>query len=172
MKSHTDPTPDLPAPMRLDAETNRLWEPLWAAKRDEIHLFQVAWEVRLRSGRFDAHHLDPGYPINAGLRGLLQRTADLNRDWNAYDKDQDLRIQEAAWRFVGHAFDLHHGDAIACAEGMTRRLRIEHFEIVDFTVGDLVVFGPILNKNGSPGQPGPLISLLRTPWCKLPGKGQ
>ena len=167
---YSDIIPVLPAPMKLDAETAQLWEPLHAAKRDEIHLFRIAWEVHLRSGHFDDRHRDPEYPMNAGLRSLLERTEDLNRDWKAYDNDEDLRIQEAAWRFVGHAFDLHPGDSILVAGGSIKRLRIEHFEIVNFTVGDLAVFGPILNKSGSPGKPGPLVSLLRTPWRKATGR--
>ena len=164
----TNRTPDRPTAMKDDAETASLWDAVRAGKRDEEYLLGVGCNTRLLAGRFDSGYRVLAPPLSPELQSLVLRTTVLEQDWEKY-QDYDLwRLQDAAWRFAGHAFDLHPGDRVICDLGKTQRLMLTEVLVVGDDVGDLAVGGPILKKDGSPGKRRFSIALLRTPWRKLP----
>ena len=163
-----DPLPDQPTPMKQDPESSRLLEGLHAARRDQDYLFEPAANAKILACRFDSRHRNLQPPLSPELQALIQRTEDLERDWDAFDAEAARKIDEAAWRFAAHVFDLHPGDRILCNgnQGPIRLLLTELF-VVDHPAAGLLAQGFRLRRDGTPGKRIGAAHLMQTPWRKL-----
>ena len=153
-----------PTHLRLDAETRRLWDVYLKARRDNQNIFMMGSYLDCLCGRFDGYEDELVLPVSEDLRILIRRAKELTDDWYEKQVLTDQSLQEVAWRFATHAFDLHRGDLVRREE---RILSTDHLFAVDETVGNLGLRGRILTRSGLPGRRELEFSLLHKTWNKV-----
>lgn len=164
-----DNPPDQPTPMKPGPESCRLLEAFHAATRDDEYLAEVAENAKMLTFRFDSRHRYLKPPLSPVLQSLIQRTEDLEQAWEDFKVEHARTLDDAAWRFVTHAFGLHRGDRILCVcDQRPMRIQIGRLLLRLPAPVELAAEGPVLRKDGTPGKRHHMILLMETPWRKLP----
>lgn len=157
-------------PVKLDDETQKLWDSLLAAKDDDEDLFDLSCDARRLAGWFEGREFHFRRPVSEELQALIQRARDLADAFMAHEHELKGRYESLSWRFTAHAFELRPGDRISYRNWKQQEeaISVDRLSIGDSDIGDITVGGRILKKDGTPGKREFWIPLLRTKWSKLP----
>ena len=144
--------------MKEDDESYELWRALLAANQDQKYLSNISAQIEALGGRFDGPKRKFRIPLGAKLEELIQRARDLTDEWYTHDEEIESSVQDIAWRFAAHAFDLHRGD---------QAVSVDYLFVREETLGELGTHGHILTKKGVPGRRRMHFYLLWREWSKI-----
>jgi hypothetical protein len=157
-----------PTPLKLDQKTLTLWEKLRAAVDAEEDWLALQVEVRRLATRVDGLESARQRVLVTPLRAVAAEMQDLREVCEEHRERIRLTLQDLAWEFTAHAFNLQNGDRVRYTEGLPESISADRLLCVSYKLGDLALAGQLLKEDGSPGRKTIWISLLRTPWAKLP----